>query len=165
MTARSGSAPGLVAGDVAPGRHADGMSDEAVRGLLRSVSRIAVVGLSLRPDRPSNGVFRFLAERGLDVVGVNPTAIGRTVAGRPVVGSLRHAMDLLGAIDLVDIFLRADRIPSLVDEAIAVGARAIWMQLGLLVPAAAAACHAAGLPVVMNRCPAIEWTRLGLPLA
>ncbi len=144
---------------------ADGLSDDAVRDLLRLAKRIAVVGVSLRPERPSHGVFRFLAARKVALVGVNPAEAGRTIAGAPVGGSLQEATDRFGTIDIVDVFRRADEIPRVARDAIAVGAGAFWMQLGLAVPAAAAAGRAAGLVVVMNCCTAMEWARLRLPLA
>jgi len=133
--------------------------DEAIRDLLLRTRRIAVVGASDRPDRPSHGVFRFLLDRGYDVVPVNPALAGRTLHGVPAVAILAEAAPL----DLVDIFRRSAEAGAVVDAAIRLGARAVWMQLGVVDEAAAARARAAGLAVVMDRCPAIEWRRLGLP--
>ena len=115
--------------------------------------------MSDKPDRPSHGVFAFLVRRGFDVVGVNPGLAGTTLHGRPVVATLDDATPL----DLVDIFRRPEDVPAIVDDAIRLGARTVWMQLGVVHEAAAAAARAAGLAVVMDRCPAIEWRRLDLP--
>jgi predicted CoA-binding protein len=133
--------------------------DDAIRDLLLRTRRIAVVGASDRPDRPSHGVFRFLLDRGYDVVPVNPALAGRTLHGVPAVATLAEAAPL----DLVDIFRRSAEAGAVVDAAIRLGARAVWMQLGVVDEAAAARARAAGLAVVMDRCPAIEWRRLGLP--
>lgn len=133
--------------------------DAAIRDLLLTTRRIAVVGASDRPGRPSHGVFRFLLDRGYDAVPVNPALAGRPVHGVPAVDSLAEAAPL----DLVDVFRRSAEAGAAVDEAIRLGARAVWLQLGVLDEAAAARARAAGLAVVMDRCPAIEWRRLGLP--
>lgn len=133
--------------------------DAAIRDLLLATRRIAVVGASDRPDRPSHGVFRFLLDRGYDAVPVNPVLAGREIDGRSVVGALDEAAPL----DMVDVFRRSAEAGAVVDEAIRLGARSVWLQLGVIDPAAAARARAAGLAVVMDRCPAIEWRRLGLP--
>ena len=130
-----------------------------VRTILTTTRRIAVVGLSHKPERPSHGVAAFLIGRGFDVVGVNPGLAGQTVLGRPVVGTLAEA----GPLDMVDIFRDSAAAGAVVDEAIRLGARTVWMQLGVIDEAAAERARAAGLQVVMDRCPAIEWRRLGLP--
>lgn len=134
----------------------DGLEDAEVRDILRATRRVAVVGASPRPDRPSFGVFRFLASRGFEVVPVNPAASGGAIDGIPFVASLAEA----GPLDMVDIFRRSAEAGAVVDEAIRLGARSVWMQLGVIDEAAAARARAAGLRVVMNRCPAIEWPRL-----
>ncbi len=136
----------------------DGLDDDAVRAILERTRRVAVVGASPRPDRPSNGVFRFLRDHGFEVVPVNPAAPGQTIDGIAIVGSLAEA----GPLDMVDVFRRSDQVAPVVDEAIALGARTIWLQLGIVDEASAARARAAGLAVVMDRCPAIEWPRLGL---
>ena len=134
----------------------DGLDDCAVRAILQRTSRVAVVGASPRPDRPSHHAVRFFAARSLVVVPVNPAAAGGTIAGLPVVATLADA----GALDLVDIFRASAHAGEIVDQAIAHGARSIWMQLGVIDTAAAARARAAGLAAVMNRCPMIEWPRL-----
>ena len=133
--------------------------DRMIRDLLLSTRRIAMVGASDRPSRPSNGVFGFLLARGYEVVPVNPQIAGRAAHGRKVLARLEDAAPL----ELVDIFRRSSQAGAVVDEAIRLGARAVWLQLGVIDEAAAARASAAGLTVVMDRCPAIEWRRLGLP--
>ena len=136
----------------------DGLDDEAVAALLRRTRRIALVGASARPERPSFGVMRFLLSCGYDVVPVNPGLAGQRLHGRLVVPVLADAAPL----DMVDVFRSLDQIPALVDEAIRLGARSVWMQLGLVEPASAERARKAGLVVAMDRCPAIEWPRLRL---
>ncbi|MBW6397811.1 CoA-binding protein [Roseomonas sp. HJA6] len=135
------------------------MTDDEIRDLLLRTRRIAVVGASDRPGRPSFGVFGFLRDRGYDAVPVNPTLAGRPVQGVASVAALKDAAPL----DMVDIFRRSEDAGAVVDEAIALGAKTVWMQLGVVDEAAAGRARAAGLAVVMDRCPAIEWRRLGLP--
>jgi predicted CoA-binding protein len=136
------------------------MNDEAaIRDLLLTTRRIAVVGASDRPGRPSNGVFAFLLARGYDAVPVNPTIAGREVHGRTALPALDEAAPL----DMVDVFRRSSQAGAVVDDAIRLGARSVWLQLGVTDEAAAERARAAGLIVVMDRCPAIEWRRLGLP--
>lgn len=135
------------------------MTDEEIRDLLLATRRIAVVGASDRPGRPSHGVFRFLLDRGYDAVPVNPALAGRPVHGVASVAALGQAAPL----ELVDVFRRSAEAGAVVDEAIRLGARAVWLQLGVVDEAAAARARAAGVAIVMDRCPAIEWRRLGLP--
>lgn len=132
---------------------------QGIRDILLGTRRIALVGASDRPDRPSFGVMRFLLDRGYDVTPVNPRLAGRDIHGRKVVASLAEAAPL----DLVDVFRRASEAGAVVDEAVARGARAVWLQLGVVDEAAAARARAKGVAVVMDRCPAIEWRALGLP--
>ena len=134
----------------------DALDDEAVASLLRRTRRIALVGASARPERPSSGVMRFLLSCGYDVVPVNPGLAGQRLHGRLVVATLAEAAPL----DMVDVFRSLDQIPAVVDEAIRLGARSVWMQLGLVDPASAERARNAGLVVAMDRCPAIEWPRL-----
>lgn len=131
------------------------MDATAARILDRS-RVIAVVGASPRPSRPSYGVMRTLLEHGYEVIPVTPNA--ETILGRAAVPDLA-SVPADTTIDLVDIFRRSDRAGVHVDEAIARGARAVWLQLGVIDHAAAQRARAAGLEVVMDRCPAIELAR------
>ena len=101
----------------------------------------------------------FLIARGFDVVGVNPGLAGQTLHGRPVVATLDEAAPL----DMVDVFRAGDQVGSIMADAIRLGARTVWLQLGVINAEAVAAGRAAGLQVVEDRCPSIEWRRLGLP--
>ena len=139
------------------------LDDADIRDVLARTRRIAVVGASDKPGRPSHGVFGFLVARGYDVIGVNPALAGRTLHGRPVVATLAEAAAEAGPLDMVDVFRAADQAGGVVDEAIGLRARTVWLQLGVVDQAAAARAVAAGLRVVMDRCPAIEWARMGLP--
>ncbi len=136
----------------------DGLEDGAVSEILRQTRRIALVGASARPERPSNRVMLFLLDHGYDVVPVNPGLAGQALHGQRVVASLDEA----GPLDLVDIFRRPADVPPVVAAAIRLRARTVWMQLGIVELASAALARQAGLAVVMDRCPAIEWPRLGL---
>ena len=133
-------------------------SDSEIRDILTSVKTIALVGWSPKPDRPSHGVAAFLKARGYRVIPVNPGQVGQQALGETVVASLADA----GPVDMVDIFRRSEEAGAVVDEAIAAGAKVVWMQLGVVDEAAASRARAAGLKAVMNRCPAIEIPRLGL---
>ena len=130
--------------------------DETVRRVLADMRRVAVVGLSARPDRASYGVTRFLVGRGLEVVGVNP-ALQEDVLGLPIVAELD---EVAGPVDVVDVFRRSDAVPQVVDQAIAIGARAIWLQEGVVHEEAAARARAAGLTVIQDRWLDKEWLRL-----
>jgi predicted CoA-binding protein len=134
--------------------------DEYLRGILESVRTIAVVGASTRRERPSHGVMAYLQRRGYRTIPVNPNAAGGTINGERCYTSLA---DVPEPIDMVDVFRRPQAAGGVVDEAIAVGAKVVWMQLGVRDHDAAARAEARGLKVVMNRCPAIEIPRLGLP--
>jgi uncharacterized protein len=136
----------------------DGLDDAAVADILRNTRRIAMVGASARPDRPSHHVLQMLLAAGWDVTPVNPGLAGQTLLGRTVVASLEEAAPL----EMVDIFRASDQAGAVVDEAVRLGARTVWMQLGVIDEAAAGRARAAGLAVVMDRCPAIEAPRLGL---
>ena len=127
--------------------------------LLASVRTIALVGASDRPNRPSNGVMRFLQDHGYRVIPVNPTITGEHIHGEYV---WRELGQIGEPIDMVDIFRRSSEVGPMVDQAIAVGAKAVWMQLDVIDEAAAARAEAAGLKVVMDRCPKIEIMRHGL---
>ena len=137
----------------------DHYSDDYLRGIFSRVKTIAMVGASPRPDRPSFRVMKFLQGRGFRVIPVNPTETGKTIHGEMVYASLG---DIPVPIDMVDIFRRSELVAPVVDEAIAKGAKIIWMQLEVRDDKAAAKAEAAGIDVVMDRCPAIEMPRLGL---
>ena len=134
-------------------------SDAYLRDILTGVRTIAVVGASPRRGRPSNGVMAYLQQRGYRTIPVNPSAAGDTIHGETVYARLA---DIPEPIDMVDIFRRSEFAGGVIDEAIAAGAKVVWMQLGVRDDAAAARAEARGIKVVMNRCPAIEIPRLGL---
>jgi uncharacterized protein len=133
-------------------------NDIEIRDILTSVKTIALVGWSPKPDRPSHRVAAFLKGRGYRVIPVNPGQAGQMALGETVLATLAEA----GPVDMVDIFRRSEEAGSVVDQAIAAGAKVVWMQLGVIDEAAAGRARAAGLRVVMDRCPAIEIPRLGL---
>lgn len=133
--------------------------DGEIRALLGAPRRIAVIGASPNPARDSHCVLGFLVAQGHDVIAVNPGHVGSTIHGAPVVASLA---DIDPPAELVDIFRNSEAAGEAVDAAIAHGAMAVWMQLGVVNQAAAARAAAAGLVVVMDRCPKIEIARLGL---
>jgi hypothetical protein len=135
-------------------------NDEDIRELLTNARTIAVVGASDRPNRPSFGVMRILQDHGYRVLPVNPQITGEHVHGEFV---WRELAQIGPPIDIVDIFRRPEAAGDAVDQAIFVGAKAVWMQLGVINEEAAARAETAGLKVVMDRCPAIEIRRLGIP--
>jgi uncharacterized protein len=116
----------------------------------------AVVGLTETRSRPAYGVARFLCDRGKQVVPVNPT--GAAVHGQP---GYKSVADIPFPVDVVDIFRRSEAAGAHVDEAVAAGAKAVWLQLGVIDEAAAARAAEAGLDVIMDHCPAIEWAAHG----
>jgi len=134
--------------------------DPYLRGVLEGVRTIAVVGASPRHERPSRGVMAYLQRHGYRTIPVNPNAAGDTINGERCYASLAEVPE---PIDMVDVFRRTEAAGGVVDEAIAVGAKVVWMQLGVRDDTAAARAEAHGIKVVMNRCPAIEIPRLGLP--
>jgi len=134
-------------------------ADADIKALLESARTIALVGASDRPDRPSYGVMAALQRHGYRVIPVNPQITGEHVHGEFVFRDLDQLGD---PIDIVDIFRRSDAVGEIVDQAIAIGAKAVWMQLGVVDQQAAARAEAAGLQVVMDRCPAIDIPRLGV---
>ena len=136
----------------------DGLSDETIRSLLTTTRRIALVGASIKPWRASHGVMRFLLEHGFDVTPVNPLLAGQKLHGRTVVAGLDDASPL----DKVDVFRNSGNVGPVVDAAVRLGARSVWMQLGVVDQAAAERARAAGIIVAMDRCPVIEDRRLGL---
>ena len=135
-------------------------TDAEIRDLLANTRTIAMIGASDRPDRPSWGVMRFLQEWGYRVIPVNPQITGEHVHGEYV---WRELSQIGEPIDMVDIFRRPQAAGEAVDEAIAAGAKSVWLQMGVINHEAAARAEAAGLQVVMDRCPKIDIPRLGVP--
>ena len=133
--------------------------DKDIAELLVNARTIAMVGASDNPDRPSYRVMKFLQDQGYRVFPVNPKITGEHVHGEYI---WRELAQIGEPIDIVDIFRKSEFAGENVDQAIAVGAKAVWMQLGVIDAAAAKRAEAAGLKVVMDRCPAIEIPRLGL---
>ncbi len=130
---------------------------DTIRQILTNTKTIAMVGASPKSHRASNQVMHFLLAKGYNVIPVNPLKVGEQIHGREVVSSLA---DIKEPIDMVDIFRNSAEAGDVVDEAIAVHAKAVWMQLGVINEPAAEKAQAAGLKVVMDRCPAIEIPRL-----
>lgn len=133
--------------------------DALIRRVLTETRTIALIGASAKPERPSHGVMRFLQRQGYRVIPVNPGRAGQKLNGETVYARIA---DIPERIDMVDIFRNSAYAGGASDEGVAAGARVIWMQLGVSDAAAAKRAEAAGLTVVMNRCPAIEIPRLGL---
>jgi uncharacterized protein len=133
------------------------LDDDAIADVLRSTRRIAVVGASSNEARPSFGVFRYLVRQGYDCVPVNPAE--RSVLGVPAFPTLRAAVEATGPFELVDVFRRSELCEAHAHEAVEIGARCLWLQLGVVNWEAARIAHDAGLGVVMDRCTAIEHRR------
>jgi predicted CoA-binding protein len=134
-------------------------TDGAIASILKDTRTIAVIGAGTDRFKPVYGVISFLISRGYDVYPVNPTAAGETVHGKTILADIS---EIPVPIDMVDCFRRSEFIPPVVDRAIEVGAKSVWMQLGVINEEAATKAREAGLLVVMDRCPVIEWNRLGL---
>jgi predicted CoA-binding protein len=139
----------------------DDYSEDYIRGILRQVNVIAMVGASPNWNRPSYFAMKYLQAKGYRVIPVNPREAGNEILGETVYASLS---DIPVPVDMVDCFRNSDAIPPIADDAIKIGAKVLWMQLGVRHDAAAAKAEAAGLKVVMNRCPKIEYGRLSLEI-
>jgi len=137
----------------------DNYPDSTIRGILNTVKTIAMVGISPKDNRPSYFAFKYLLERGYRMIPVNPVMAGQELLGQKVYAKLA---DIPEPVDMVDIFRASEHAPAIVREALAMNPRpaVIWMQLGMRNDEAAAIAEAAGLKVVMNRCPKIEYGRL-----
>jgi uncharacterized protein len=138
--------------------------DTYIRGILNTVKTVAMVGASMNQIRPSYFAFKYLLERGFEMIPVNPGQAGKELVGRRVYARLA---DIPGPIDMVDVFRPADHALGIVEEALALQPRpqVIWMQLGVRNDDAAALAEANGIRVVMNRCPKIEYGRLSSEIA
>ncbi len=141
----------------APAVDHDAYSDGYIRDILRTVRVIAMVGASPNWNRPSYFAMKYLQHKGYRVIPVNPAAAGQTILGEHCYASLA---EVPVAVDMVDVFRNSEAAGPITDEAIAKGAAVVWMQLGVRNDAAARRAEAAGLKVVMNRCPKIEYGRL-----
>jgi predicted CoA-binding protein len=137
----------------------DAYTDDYLAGILHSIKTIALTGASPNPARPSNGVMGYLLSRGYEVIPVNPGQAGKQIQGRTVYARLA---DIPVPIDMVDVFRASEYLDGVVEEALALSPlpKIIWSQLGVRDDAAAAKAEAAGIQVVMNRCPKIEYGRL-----
>jgi predicted CoA-binding protein len=134
------------------------LDDDGIANLLLGARRIAVIGASSNPGRPSFGVFRYLVHQGYDCTPINPNE--REVFGIPGFGTLGDAVAATGPFDIVDVFRRSELCVPHASEAVAAGARCLWLQLGVVNWDAAQIAHDAGLAVVMDRCTAIEHRRV-----
>ena len=135
----------------------DSYDDTYIAGILGSVKTVAMVGASTNWNRPSYFAMKYLQDKGYRVIPVNATAVGQTVLGEKILGSVR---DIKEKVDMVDVFRASEHVPPIADDAIAIGAKILWMQLGVRNDAAAEKAEKAGLTVIMNRCPDRKSTRL-----
>lgn len=135
----------------------DSYSDDYIRGILYSSRSIAIVGASANTVRPSYFVVKYLMDKEYQVIPINPGLAGKELLGSRVYGTLK---DIPSPVDIVDIFRNAEAALEITKEAIEIGAKIVWMQLGVRNDDAARLAEAAGLKVVMNRCPKIEYARL-----
>lgn len=137
----------------------DPHSDQDISDILHNVKTIALVGASNKEDRPSYRVMKFLQDKGYKVIPVSPRLAGQTLLGEHVYESLETVPS---PVDMVDLFVNADRVATMINEAIALSPNVIWMQIGVVDAASATIAKQAGIDVVMDRCPKKEIARLGL---
>jgi uncharacterized protein len=135
----------------------DSYTDDYLRQILRRTKTIAMIGASPHWNRPSYFVMKYLQAKGFHVIPVNPRAAGEEILGETCYAALP---DVPVPVDMVDVFRTSDAAPAIVEDAIRIGARTVWMQIGVRHDEAAARAEEAGLGVVMNRCPKIEYSRL-----
>ncbi|WP_312241653.1 CoA-binding protein [Pantoea sp.] len=135
------------------------MNDQIIRDVLTSTKRIALVGASDRPERPSYYVMKYLLDQGYEVVPVSPKLAGKTLLGQAAYGSLA---EVPGKVDMVDVFRNSEAAWGVAQEAIAIGAKTLWLQMGVVNEQAAVLAQDAGMTVIMDRCPKMEIPRLGL---
>ncbi|EHD20998.1 MULTISPECIES: CoA-binding protein [Brenneria] len=135
------------------------MKDSDIESVLKTVKTIALVGASEKTTRPSYGVMAYLLEQGYEVIPVSPKLAGQTLQGQKAYASLG---DIPHPVDMVDVFRQPEAAYDIAQEAIAIGAKVLWLQLGVINEPAADLAKDAGLLVVMDRCPKIEIPRLGL---
>lgn len=135
------------------------MNDQVIRDVLMNTRRIALVGASDKPTRPSYGVMRYLLDQGYEVIPVSPKLAGQQLMGQTAYASLAG---IPGKVDMVDVFRNAEAAWEVAQDAIAIGAKTLWLQLGVINEQAAVLASDAGLTVIMDRCPKIEIPRLNI---
>ena len=135
------------------------MNDQTIRDVLMNTRRIALVGASDKPARPSYGVMRYLLDQGYEVIPVSPKLAGQQLMGQTAYASLA---EIPGKVDMVDVFRNAEAAWEVAQDAIAIGAKTLWLQLGVINEQAAVLAGDAGLTVIMDRCPKIEIPRLNI---
>lgn len=140
-----------------PAMKHDDYRDAYIREILHETKTIAMVGASPNWNRPSFFAMKYLQQKGYRVIPVNPVAHGQTILGEPVIKSLA---DIEDKVDMVDVFRKPEECVGYAEEAVRIGAKVLWLQLGVRNDEAARIAEDAGLTVVMNRCPKIEYARL-----